>query len=172
MNKPLLSIICAVGRNRVIGIQGRLPWHLPADLANFKRLTLGKVVVMGRKTYQSIGRPLPKRENVVLTRQPDYKPEHPGITVLHELQDVLDKYSHEQEIMFIGGAQLFQEVLPLADRQYLSLIQAEFEGDTFYPLFDPWEWIIKEHTHYSTSSTSTYPWDFLHLERTPSVFQT
>ena len=130
-----LSIVCALAQGRVIGREGRLPWHIPADLANFKRLTWGKVVVMGRKTWDSLGRPLPQRTNVVLSREPHFQA--PGATVFPSLMEAIEAYREEEEIFLIGGAQLISQALPLVQRQYLSLIQHPFAGDTFTPSSPP-----------------------------------
>ena len=118
--------------NRVIGIDNELPWHIPADLAYFKEHTIGKGIVMGRNTFESSGRPLPKRRNIVVTRSDDYEAE--GVDVVHNLQDAvkLAKEVHE-EVMIIGGEQVFNSVLDDADRLYITLVHQEFEGDTYFP---------------------------------------
>lgn len=134
----LLSLVAAMDRDRLIGRGGGLPWHLPADLAHFKRVTMGKPVIMGRHTYESIGRPLPGRRNIVVTRRADYAAE--GCTVVTRLLAALDAAGDAPEAMIIGGASLYAEVLPLAGRMYLSLIDATFEGDTWFPVYDPSEW--------------------------------
>lgn len=126
-----LSCIVAVSENGVIGRDNDLPWHLPDDLNRFKSLTMGHPIVMGRKTYDSIGRPLPGRRSVVLTRSSEYAPE--GVTVVGSLDEALDACEGEVEVFVIGGASLFAEALPRADRVYLTRVLATVEGDTFFP---------------------------------------
>jgi dihydrofolate reductase len=128
-----LSIIVAMANNRVIGTRGQLPWHIPEDLKRFKRLTMGHPIVMGRKTFESIGRPLPGRENVVLTRNPSFRPA--GVTVLHDFGGWTGRFG-DAEVFVIGGADLFRLALPLASRLYLTQIDRDFEGDTRFPEFD------------------------------------
>ena len=127
-----------MARNRVIGANNRIPWHLPEELKMFKRLTMGHHIVMGRKTYESIGRLLPGRTTVIVTRQRDYAA--PGAIIAHSLQDALNAAARDDEIFVIGGAELFREALPIADRIHLTVVEAEPEGDTFMPEFDRGEW--------------------------------
>ena len=127
-----------MAKNRVIGANNRIPWHLPSELKLFKSLTMGHHIVMGRKTYESIKRLLPGRTTVVVTRQRDYKV--PGAIVVHSVADALAAAKNDDEIMVIGGAELFRETLPLADRIYLTVVDVEPEGDTFMPQFDMSEW--------------------------------
>ncbi|OGT83577.1 MAG: hypothetical protein A3H91_02555 [Gammaproteobacteria bacterium RIFCSPLOWO2_02_FULL_61_13] len=124
-----ISLIVAMDRRGVIGANGRLPWHLPADLKRFKAITMGKPIVMGRKTHASIGRPLPGRENIVLTRDRSYAA--PGCTVLHGVEAVLALCAAADEIMIMGGAELYSRFLPRANRVYLTQIHADVSGDTF-----------------------------------------
>jgi len=131
---PRISIIAALARNRVIGIENRLPWRLPEDLARFKALTLGHPVVMGRKTFESLGRPLPGRTNIVITRNPDYRPA--GCLVADSLAAALALCREADEAFFIGGAELYAQALPLADRLYLTEVQLDAAGDAWFPEFD------------------------------------
>jgi dihydrofolate reductase len=135
---PRISIIVAMANNRVIGADNRIPWHLPDDLKMFKRLTMGHHIVMGRKTYESIGRLLPGRTTVIVTRQRDYAVA--GAIVAHSLHDAINAAARDDEIFVIGGAELFREALPIADRMHLSLVDAQPEGDTWMPEFDSTEW--------------------------------
>lgn len=128
-----LSIIVAMARNRVIGIHGQLPWHISGDLKRFKKLTMGHPIVMGRKTFESIGKPLPGRENVVLTRNLAFRPE--GITVIHSFDDLKKRFG-DTEIFVIGGADLFRMALPLANRLHITQIDQDFAGDTLFPEID------------------------------------
>ena len=153
-----MSLIAAMAANRVIGRDNRLPWHLPADLKRFKRLTMGHTLIMGRKTFESIGRPLPGRSTVVVTRQAGYAP--PGVRVAHSVREALD-LSEGEEAFVAGGAEIFQETLPVADRLYLTLIEKEFEGDTFFPDFDPSEWrLVEEERHEPHESDTEVPYGY------------
>ncbi len=135
---PRVSLIVAVARNGVIGANGVIPWKLPDEQQLFKRLTLGHHIVMGRKTYESIGRLLPGRTTVIVTRQKDYLV--PGAIVTHSLSDAINAAARDDEIFVIGGADLFREALPLADRIHLTTVDAEPLGDTFMPALDLSEW--------------------------------
>ena len=139
-----LAMIAALAENRVIGLDNRMPWHLPADLKHFKATTLGKPIIMGRKTWDSLGRPLPGRLNIVVSRQPDLQLE--GAEVFGNLVAALERagqWAREQgvdELMLIGGAQLYAEALPLAERLYLTRIALSPEGDAFFPEWSASEW--------------------------------
>jgi dihydrofolate reductase len=139
---PLVSLVAAVARNHVIGAGNRLPWHLPEDLKRFKRLTMGAPVIMGRKTHESIlerlGRPLPGRRHIVVTRQPDAG--WPGCEVAHSLDDAIALALDAPEVFVIGGAELYRLALPRADRLHLTLIDADYPGDTLFPAFEPADW--------------------------------
>jgi dihydrofolate reductase len=135
---PLVSLVAALARNRVIGAGNRLPWHLPEDLRRFKRLTMGAPVIMGRKTHESIGKALPGRRNIVVTRQPDAR--FAGCEVAGSLDAALALAGDVPEVFVIGGAELYRLALPRADRLYLTLIDADYDGDTFFPDFDPADW--------------------------------
>ncbi|NMP31799.1 type 3 dihydrofolate reductase [Thalassotalea sp. M1531] len=140
-----LSMIVAHADNRVIGKDNDMPWHLPADLAYFKKTTLGKPVVMGRKTYESIGRPLPGRQNIVITRNPDYRVE--GVDVVASVDEALAKAADAEEIMVIGGGAIYQHCMPAADKLYVTHIDAEIAGDTCFPSYDvdkDWQKVASE----------------------------
>jgi len=125
--------------NRVIGRNNELPWHLPADLKHFKELTTGKPIIMGRNTYESIGRPLPNRTNIIVTGNPDYKIE--GCEIKHSLEDAIDcARSEGSEIMIIGGAHIYRDALLIADRIYLTQIHQNIEGDIYFPEIDGQQW--------------------------------
>ena len=151
------SIIVAVAENGVIGDQNRLLWHISEDLRRFKELTTGHPVVMGRKTYDSIGRPLPNRVNVVISRQEGLT--LPGCTVVHSLPEALALFAEEEEVFVIGGAQIYAEALPLADRFYLTRVGRAYEGDTRFPAWDPSEWELIESKAYAHGAE--YPWPFV-----------
>lgn len=133
-----ISLIVAASRNGVIGTGGKLPWHLPADLKRFKELTMGHPILMGRKTFQSIGKPLPGRTNIVITRQPGFQA--CGAVVAHSLEEALRLCEKEAEAFVIGGAEIYKQALPLADRIYLTRINQDFDGDTFLFDIDPAVW--------------------------------
>lgn len=132
-----LTLIAAMGKNRAIGLDGRMPWHLPAELQHFKKATMGKAIVMGRKTWQAIGRPLPGRQNIVVSRNPDFHAE--GIDLATSLADAI-AMSQSDEVMIVGGGQLYALALPLANRMVLTLIDIEPEADTWFPEWDEREW--------------------------------
>jgi dihydrofolate reductase len=132
-----LTLIAAMGKNRAIGLDGRMPWHLPAELQHFKQATMGKTIVMGRKTWQAIGRPLPGRQNIVVSRNPDFHAE--GADVAGSLEEAVS-IADSDEVMVIGGGQLYILGLPLANRMILTLIDIEPEADTWFPEWDEQEW--------------------------------
>lgn len=132
--KPRVSVIAALARNRVIGIENRLPWRLPEDLAHFKALTLGHPVLMGRKTFESLGRPLPGRTNVVITRNPDCRPD--GCLVAASIPAAIALCRDADEVFFIGGAELYAQAIQLADRLYLTEVDVEATGDAWFPAYD------------------------------------
>lgn len=134
---PMISIIVAVAENGVIGDKNALLWHISEDLKHFKAVTTGHPVVMGRKTFESLGRPLPNRTNVVITRQ---NIEIPGCTVVHSLEEAVRLFSEDEEVFVIGGAQIYAEALPMADRFYLTRVRHSYEGDTRFPAWDEDEW--------------------------------
>ena len=139
-----ISIIAAVAVNGVIGREGRLPWHLSADLQRFKRLTTGHTIIMGRRTWESIGRALPGRRTIVVTRQPDYQVAD-GVQIATSLDEALRtaEASGESESFVVGGAELYREALPEADRLFFTEVAAEVDGDTYFPVnFDTFEWEV------------------------------
>jgi dihydrofolate reductase len=134
----MISLVVAMAHDRVIGKDNGMPWHLPADLKHFKKITTGKPVIMGRKTFESIGQALPKRRNIVVTRNTEYQAQ--DCEVASSLEAALALVADEKEICIIGGAQLFQEALPMADRLYLTFIDLTVEGDTFFPSWNSAQW--------------------------------
>ena len=132
-------LVAAVADNGVIGVDGGLPWHLPEDFAHFKRTTLGHVVVMGRKTFESMGRPLPRRTNVVVTRQPGWSAD--GVVTAGSLEEALAEAArHDGDVMVIGGGEIYAQALPLADEQVITEVHLSPDGNTRYPEFDRSEW--------------------------------
>ncbi len=159
----LLSLIVAMDQDRVIGRDNALPWHLPADLAHFKRATLGKPVVMGRKTHASIGRPLPGRRNLVVTSNPDY--DAPGCEIVAGIDAALAACDDTEEIMLIGGATLYAQTLARADCLYVTLIHHRFDGDTRFPEFDAGAWRVENRQDFAPDHNNPYPFSFIKFTR-------
>lgn len=161
--RPRISLIVATSRNGVIGKDNRLPWHLPADLRRFKELTMGHTIVMGRKTYESIGRLLPGRRNVIVTRNRAFRLE--GAIVVDSFDAALAAAADDDEVFIIGGEQIFRLALETADRLYLTIVQVEVEGDTFMPPIDPSRWQrVRTESHAGTDANSL-AWRFEIHER-------
>ncbi len=161
-------MIAAMGRNRVIGLDNKMPWHLPADLQWFKKTTMGSPIIMGRKTYDSIGFPLPGRLNIILSRNPDLSIK--GCTVVGSLDTALQVASetldhHSDEIFITGGAHLYNKYLDQADNLYLTLIDEEFSGDTFFPDYTQYQWKELEKIENPADEENPYPYMFVKLER-------
>lgn len=159
----LLSAAFAASENDVIGRDNALPWHLPADLAHFKRITMGKPILMGRKTFQSIGRVLPGRRNIVITRGGFSAP---GVDVVHSIDEALKLVEGEPELVNIGGAEVLRLALDRTDRFYLTRVHGHFEGDTFLPPLPPEEWREVAREEHAADERNPYPMTFLVLERT------
>lgn len=149
----ILSLIAAMDRNRVIGVRNGLPWHLPEDFKHFKAVTMGKPVVMGRKTFESIGHPLPGRRNIVISRS-DYSAE--GIEVVTSIDDALALVSNVAEVMVIGGASIYEQLLPMADRLYITHVDTEVEGDAWFPEIDPACWDVLEQQSFQADSKNRF----------------
>jgi dihydrofolate reductase len=155
MSHQRISLIAALARNRVIGIENRLPWKLSDDLKHFKALTFGHHILMGRKTYESIGRPLPGRTTVIITRAGFPAPA--GCVVAHSIEEAITACEGDQEIFFVGGADLYRQGLPLADRLYLTEIQADVEGDAWFPEFNRAQWTeVSRNRHTDEASGLEY----------------
>jgi len=162
-----VALIVAVSRNNVIGRDNQLPWHLPEDLKYFKSVTMGKPILMGRKTFESIGRPLPGRTNIVITRDSEWTAE--GVEVVTHIEAALVlgekacKSTEVDEIMVIGGAQIYRELLPLADRLYITKVEADVEGDAFFPQIDFQQW--RQVDEKVPEAVDSHPYRFLTLDR-------
>ena len=152
-----------MARNRVIGANGGIPWRLPDELKLFKSITMGHHMIMGRKTWESIGRLLPGRSTVVVTRQTGYRV--PGAVVAHTLQEAIQACGGDTEIFVIGGAELFQSALPLANRLYLTTVEAEIPGDTYMPAFDTGEWRVVSARSHAADGSHSYPYHHAVHER-------
>jgi dihydrofolate reductase len=166
---PIVSLVVAVAANGVIGRDNRMPWHLPEDLAHFKRLTLGHPVVMGRKTHESIlatlGKPLPGRTSIVVTRQPAFSA--PGCEVVASLGAALEAARAAEEVFVIGGAEIYRLALERADRVYLTRIDAAFEGDVVFPALNPVEWREAAREDHPPAGGRSFGFAFLRYERRP-----
>ena len=159
MPKPILSLICAMDRNRLIGSNNQLPWHLPADLALFKRTTLGKPIIMGRKTFDSIGRALPGRQNIVITSNPRWSAS--GCDMASSVEQALSLVKQSVEVMLIGGASLYQQTIKQADNLYITLIDHEFEGDTWFPKIDSKIWKLASNDYFAADENNLYSFSFI-----------
>lgn len=158
-----LSLILAMAENRVIGRGNDLPWHLPADLKRFKALTLDHAIVMGRRTFESIGRPLPRRRSIVISRDPAYAAD--GVEVAHSLDEALQLAAGDDEVFVIGGAAVFAAALPRADRLYLTRVHAEAEGDVTCPPLDDGSWKLLSEERHEADERHAYPFTFQVYER-------
>ena len=161
----MISIISALANNRTIGKKNDLPWHLPADLKHFKETTTGKTIVMGLNTFRSIGsKPLPNRKNIVLSGDMTVQvPE--GVILVSSLERVLEMTKDEKEVMICGGAMVYQQFLPLADRMYLTYIDHDFDGDIFFPEFNMNDWQEISRENHQPDEKNLYPYSFVILKR-------
>jgi len=169
---PIISLVVAMDRIGLIGSGNYIPWHLPDDMKHFRQITMGHPVVMGRKTYESLPdrfRPLPGRTNIILTKQPKYAAA--GCVVTHNLASAVEAAGDAKEVMVIGGAAIYGEFLPIADRIYLTLIDGSHEGDVYFPNFDMSEWIERQRDEHGIDERHAYPFVFLLLERDKSQTQ-
>lgn len=162
------SLIVAVAANGAIGKDGDLPWRLPADLRHFKRLTMGHHLIIGRRTWESIGVVLPGRTMVVVTRDPDYRPGVEGVLIAHSLEEALRLSEGDDEPFVAGGKALYREALDVVDRIYLTQIHEDFEADTFFPAFDAGRWVVTAEEHHEPDEKNKYPHTFLTLDRVAS----
>ncbi len=166
-----LAMIAAQSQNRVIGNNNKLPWYLPEDLKYFKRVTLGKPIIMGRKTFESIGRPLPGRTNIIITRNPDWTHDGAGVRVVHSLQQAIELaeslalVNGFEESLVIGGAEIYALALPQADRLYLTQVHAEVQGDAHFPPLDPTQWQEMAREDFSAIEPNPYDYSFVVLDR-------
>jgi dihydrofolate reductase len=156
---PRISLIVAMAKRRVIGVNNTLPWHLPADLKHFKSLTMGHHIVMGRKTYESIGKPLPGRTSVVVTRNAGYSV--PGVIVVHSLEEAISACGNDEEVFVIGGAELYRQAIKIASRIYLTEIEADISGDAHFTEFDSdaWQEIARE--SHAADEKNAHPYHFV-----------
>ena len=166
VNSPKIAMIAAMAKNRIIGADNAMPWHLPADLKHFKSVTLGKPVVMGRKTYESIGKALPGRHNIVISRQIDYQLEDADVVTTIEEGLALAKTNDVEEIMIIGGGTLYDAMLPHADRLYLTFIDLDVEGDTRFPDYQTdFQWQSVSEESHSADEKNPHNYTFVCLDK-------
>ncbi|AIF43619.1 dihydrofolate reductase [Virgibacillus sp. SK37] len=160
----MISLLVAMDKNHVIGHNNGMPWHLPKDLRFFKEKTTGQTIIMGRKTFDSMGGSLPNRKNVVISRNKKLKNE---VEVIHDLETVKEwnRQHPEQEFFVIGGGNIFKQALPFADRMYITWIDEEFEGDTYFPTFSDEEWNLTSKTKGEKNETNPYDYYFLQYDR-------
>ncbi len=156
----IISIIAAMDRKRGIGVDNKLPWRLSADLKRFRELTMGHHIIVGRKTFESIGRPLPGRRMIVVTRDVNYKAE--GCNVANSVEDAVNlaRERGESEVFFCGGAEIYAQTIGIADRMYLTFVDAEVAADTFFPEFDEREWSELESSYQPADERNQYPFTF------------
>ncbi|MCC3689879.1 dihydrofolate reductase [Staphylococcus capitis] len=155
-----LSILVAHDKQRVIGYQNQLPWHLPNDLKHVKQLSTDHTLVMGRKTFESIGKPLPNRRNVVLTNNPSFK--HEGVDVIHSIEEINDIPG---QVFIFGGQTLFEEMIDKVDDMYITVVDGKFQGDTFFPPYTFEDWEVESSVEGQLDEKNTIPHTFLHLVR-------
>lgn len=158
-----VAIIAALANQQVIGYQNQLPWHLPADLRHFKQLTLKKPIIMGRKTFESIGKPLPERTNIIISRNPAYQAS--GCLVAHSLAEALKLANTAEEVMVIGGTTIFEQALPLAQTLYLTYIHADIKGDVFFPPWNADDWQTIHTQYFNADEKNVYNYSFVTLTR-------
>lgn len=159
----IVSIIAAMDRNRLIGNDNQLPWHLPADFAHFKSVTMGKPIIMGRKTFESIGKPLPGRTNIVLSRNPDIH--FDGVVCVSNFEQAVAVVPDAEEIMIIGGSAIYEMLLPQVNRMYLTYVDAGFEGDAWFPMFEENHWLEKDTVTRPADEKNLYGCRFVTLEK-------
>lgn len=158
-----LAIVVAMDKNRVIGKNNQLPWHLPADLKHFKDVTMGKPIIMGRKTYESIGKPLPGRRNIIISRQKNLT--IPGCEIFYSMDSALTALKMSEEVMIIGGAMIFQAILPRVTHLYLTIIHHAFEGDVFFPKLVESEWQEVSREDHSPDEKNCFAYSFVEMVR-------
>jgi len=159
----IISIIAAMDRNHLIGNENQLPWHLPADFAHFKSVTMGKPIIMGRKTFESIGKPLPGRTNIVLSRNPDTC--FDGVVCVSNFDEAVAAVSDAEEVMIIGGSTIYEMLLPQTDRMYLTFVDGDFDGDAWFPAYDENQWRETESVLCPADEKNRYDCRFVTLEK-------
>jgi dihydrofolate reductase len=161
----ILSLIAGIGKNNELGKGNTLLWDLPVDMKHFRETTSGHPVIMGRKTFESIGRPLPNRRNIVITRDVSYMAD--GVEVVHSLEEAIDlfKYDTRDEVFVIGGAEIYKQAIDRADRLYITHVDSNFDADAFFPPIDPAFWKEASREHHDLDEKNTFPLDFVVYEK-------
>ena len=163
-----ISLIVAMARNRTIGLNNQMPWHLSADLKRFKQITMAHPIIMGRKTFDAIGKPLPGRTNIIVSRNPDYKQD--GCVIVDSIQAAINHGCRlADEVFVIGGATLYEATLPLANTLYITQINQDFDGDTFFPVFNKAEWNEVEREDVINDASVGFSYSFLRLLKNPAL---
>jgi dihydrofolate reductase len=158
-----LSLIVAMAMNRTIGVDKQMPWHLSADLKKFKKITMGHPIIMGRKTFESIGRPLSGRKNIIISRNSNYQQE--GCVVFNSLEQAIEHCNHEKEVFVIGGATLYESILDKSDRLYVTEIKKTFKGDTWFPAIDKNQWIEYQREDIDHDASVDFSYSFVIYDR-------
>mgnify|MGYP003385870985 CR=1 FL=1 len=159
----MISMIVAMADNRAIGKDNELLWHLPKDFQHFKSVTMGKPIIMGRKTFESIGKPLPGRKNIVITRNNDFAAE--GVVVVHSIDAALQESKEFDDVMIIGGASFYQQMLPKVSTLYVTVVHGQFEADAFFPELKSKDWEIIENIKHEVDEKHAYPFSFITYRR-------
>ena len=159
----IISLIVAMGRNKVIGRNNSLPWYLPADMKRFKEITTGKPVIMGRKTFESIKKPLPNRINIIVTHDVNYKAE--GCMIAHSVEEALKAAEGKDEVMVIGGSKIYEQFLPIANKIYLTVIDEDFDGDTFFPEYKKEDWKEVSREEHKEDEQNWYDYVYITSEK-------
>lgn len=161
---PVISIIAAIGKNHELGKDNKLLWHISADLKRFKKITSGHPVIMGRMTFDSIhNKPLPNRRNIIVTKSAEYY--YPGIEIAHSVEEALNKIGIDDEVFILGGASIYEQLLPFAHKMYLTLVDKKFEADTYFPRYDMNEWKTVEQLNITDDNQAGVNYSFLTLQR-------
>lgn len=164
-NTPSIAAIVAMAENRVIGVNNKLPWHLPADLHHFKALTTGHAILMGRKTHESIGKPLPNRLNLIMSRDPDYKAD--GCTTVSSLDDAISETTkhHHTQLFVIGGAEIYQQLMPQVNQLYLTIVHRTVDGDAVFPAIDQHEWEEIDRVKHEADEKNEFAYSFITMKK-------
>ncbi|MGM0613260.1 MAG: type 3 dihydrofolate reductase [Bacteroidota bacterium] len=164
--QPKISIIVAIAKNRVIGKNNQMPWHLPADLKHFKKITYGSPIIMGRKTFESIGKPLPGRKSIIISRQENLSLNFDSVEVVHSFSEAAKAANDYAEAFVIGGSDIYQLALPFAEKIYMTKLDLEVEGDTYFPELDSEKWTLVDEKHHQADAQNPHAYSFLIYERT------
>ncbi|MCI9366526.1 MAG: dihydrofolate reductase [Clostridia bacterium] len=165
----MLSIIVAIAKNNVIGKDNKLIWHLPEDLKRFKELTIGKTIIMGRKTFESLGRVLPNRKHIVLTQNREFKYDNPQVEVINDIEEIKQYIEDKEENFVIGGATIYKMLMPYTNKMYITKIDKEFLGDTFFPEINKEEWKLAEEKKGITDEKNPYRYEYITYVRTNKI---